>query len=162
MKVRFNPILGLEEWKAFIKEIPQGVRVTFMRAFTTYIIGDKNHGLKHEPAYKYVSRKSAYGQTFVSEKQRRWFWANGGPDMIGNNRTHEISNAWEMKVRDSSWTHVSVENGADGVGWVMGLGQARQPAKVGWRDILKVIQDNMTGAMNAAQDAVNDWLKGKV
>ena len=88
---------NLPQLQEYLKTVPYGAVKVGLRAFTEYIIGDESHGLKHPDPYKYVSRKSAYGVSFFTEKQRRWFWANGGPDMIGNNRTGQSSNAWEMK-----------------------------------------------------------------
>lgn len=160
MNIKFRAV-GIEEIVEFVKSVPRGAKITAMRAFVTYVIGDSNYGLKHEPAYKYVTRKSAYGQTFQSEKQRRWFWANGGPDMIGNNRTGAISNGWAFTETNSDWSRVNVTNNAPGVGWVMGDSQAAQPAKVGWRKYMDVIQSNMAGGLQAAQRAVNDWLASK-
>jgi hypothetical protein len=160
MNINFK-ITGVDEIKAFVKALPRGVKIVAMRAITTHILGDKQHGLRHEPSYKYVSRKSAYGFTFFTEKQRRWFWANGGPDMIGNNRTHNIADGWTMKESNSDWSRVSIANEVDGVGWVMGTQQARQPAKVGWRDYMKIIESNMAGAMRAGRAAVQDYINSR-
>src|SRR5919109_730395 len=157
MIVKFT-IHGLEQVTAYIKSLPRGVKITAMRALATYILGDRNHGLRHEPAYTYVTRKEAYGETFSSLAQQRWFWANGGPDMIGNNRSHDISEGWTMKETDSSWTHVTISNAAEGVAWVMGDRQAAQPAMVGWRKWRDVVASNMAGGMAAARRAVAAWL----
>jgi hypothetical protein len=160
MNIRFK-IKGLKEVSDFINRLPRGVKIVFMRAFTTYILGDDTHGLRHAPPYKYVSRKSAYGFSFFTEKQRRWFWANGGPDMIGDNRKGAIAEGWQMKETDSSWTHVSITNTVEGAGWVMGTAQARQPAKVGWRQFLKVIADNMAGGMRSGLAAVRAFIASR-
>jgi hypothetical protein len=159
MNIRFKA-KGIAEVTAFIKSIPRPLKIVAMRALVTYILGDSGRGLRHEPAYKYVTRKSAYGQTFQSEKQRRWFWANGGPDMIGNNRTGATSEGWQMS-ESSDWSRVDITNSAPGVGWTMGTGQAAQPAKVGWRKYTDVVKSNLAGGMRAANAAVNAWLKSR-
>jgi hypothetical protein len=40
-------------------------------------------------------------------------------------------------------------------------GQARQPAKVGWRKVSQVLADNYLGGLRAAVQAVNKWMKEK-
>jgi hypothetical protein len=159
MNIRFQ-IKGLKEVSDFINRLPRGVRIVFMRAYTTYILGDDTHGLRHAPPYKYVSRKQA-GYAPMSDRMRGWFWANGGPDMIGDNRTGAISEGWQMRETDSSWTHVSITNTAEGAGWVMGTAQARQPAKVGWRKYMNVIKDNMAGGMRSGLAAVRAFIASR-
>jgi hypothetical protein len=160
MKVRVS---GIKEIQDFIKRIvPRGMKKAVMFAISEYIVGDDSHGLRHETPYKYVTRKSAYGFTFFTEKQRRWFWANGGPEMIGNNRTHAMSKAWDF-TDQGGWDRVSIFNQTPGVQYVMGNNQARQPAKVGWRKAVDVIRSNLAGALRAGQKALNELIarKGK-
>jgi hypothetical protein len=158
VQIKFT-VKGLEEIKAYIAALPRGVKVAGMRAFTTYILGDESHGLRHMPAYKYVSRAAA-GYKPMTPRQRAWFWANGGPDMIGNNRTGATSEGWQMS-ETSDWSRVNITNNADGVGWTMGEQQARQPAMVGWRKYLVVIASNLAGGMRAANAAVAALLAKK-
>lgn len=155
---------GLDEFIAYVRKLPRGVKIAAMRAGTEYLIGNEQHGLRHEPPYNYVSRTRAYGQPFSSEKQQRWFfWAlsegliNPGQD----NRTHDIANSWVIKETDSSWTRVRIENDAEGAQWVIGTKQAAQPAMVGWRVWTQTVADNMAGMIRAAQAAVSAWLKTK-
>lgn len=157
MEVRYR-VRGIKELEAFLKTLPRGTVRAALTAFTQYVIGDSRHGLKHPDPYKYVSRKRAYGQTFKNDKQRRWFYANGGPDMIGNHRTGRSTDAWQyVEVSPYKYTITNPEPGAyftrddDG--------QARQPGMVGWRKVTRVIQDNMAGALRSATAAVNAWLK---
>jgi hypothetical protein len=163
MNVKFR-VSGIEKVSAYIKSLPRGVKIVAMRALAEYLLGNQNRGLRHEPPYKIVSRQSAYGQTFFTEKQRRWFFANlaeGNIHPWQDNRTHDIANGWTVKETDSSWTHVTISNDAPGAEWVVGLKQARQPAKVGWRTWSKTVADNLAGALRSAGAAVNDYLKSK-
>lgn len=158
MKVRMT---GVEEIKAFIKRIvPRGMKKVVMFEIATHLIGNDSHGLRHEPSYKYVTRKSAYGFTFFTDRQRRWFWANGGPDMIGNNRTGAIKNGWDF-TDQGNWDRVSIFNQAPGVEHVMGDMQARQPAKVGWRKARDVIESNIKSAIHAGQIALDKFIARK-
>jgi hypothetical protein len=150
-------IKGIDEWKAFLKSIPYGVKGVAMRAFAEYVMGDSRHGLKHPAAYRYVSRKSAYGRTFFSDAQRRWFFANGAK--VGNFRTGRLMKAWS--IGGSAQTRLYLINSAPYAGFVIGSGQARQPAKVGWRPAIEVVMSNFRGGIAAAQRAVNAWLGAK-
>lgn len=146
MNIRFK-VRDMQAVKDYIKTVPYGAVKVALRAFTEYIVGDERHGLKHPDPYKYVSRKSAYGVTFFTDKQRRWFWANGGPDMIGNNRTGASTDAWIMTPSSNGYNY-TVTNPTPGAYFTRSDdGQARQPARVGWRVVSKVIADNFAGAV---------------
>ena len=159
MEVRFK-IRNIEKIQTYLKTVPYGALRVALKAITEYVIGNESHGLKHPDPYRYVTRKSAYGVTFFTEKQRRWFWANGGPDMIGNNRTGRSTDAWQYtEVTPYSYTITNPEPGAY---WTRDdYGQARQPGKVGWRKVTDVIAANMAGAMRAANAAITAYLKTK-
>ena len=157
MQTGFN-IRGIEEIQAFFRKLPRGSLRAGMRAFGEYILGNERHGLRHSEPYKYVSRKSAYGITFFTEKQRRWFWANGGPDMIGNNRTGVSAQAWTLVEKNNGYK-ISLQNQTRAAFYTRDdKGQARQPAKVGWRKTSAVVAANTAGAMRAANAAVKKWI----
>jgi hypothetical protein len=167
MQISFT-VRGLEKLKAFLKDLPRGTRIVAVRAFAEYMLGNKDRGLRHEPDWKFVSRADAYGKVsdapdgYFSWKQFRFVAAETeGFTKIPQDRTHEIANAWTVKEKDSNWTSVKIENDANGAGWVFGDNQARQPALVGWRKWRDIISTNTKGALQAAQRAVNEWLKSK-
>ena len=157
MQTGFN-IRGIKEIQAFFRKLPRGSLRAGMRAFGEYILGNEQRGLRHSEPYKYVSRKSAYGITFFTEKQRRWFWANGGPDMIGNNRTGESAKAWTLVEKNNGYK-ISLQNQTRAAFYTRDdKGQARQPAKVGWRKTSAVVAANAAGAMRSANAAVKKWI----
>lgn len=157
MNVKFN-VRGVKELQTFLKTVPRGTVYSALKAFTEYVIGNEFHGLKHNETYKYVSRKTAYGQTFVSDKQRRWFFANNMQDKIGNNRTGRTSDGWQYVMKSDY--RFTITNPEPGAYWTRDdKGQARQPAMVGWRKITQVIADNFDGAIRSATAAVSRWLK---
>jgi len=130
-------------------------------AAAVYLVGNEARGLKHEPNYKYVSRKSAYGKTFVSDKQRRYVMAmirSGRITPGTENRTHAIQNGWGIQ---SNGLDTRITNRAPGVGWVMGNRehQARQPAAVGWRSFEQVSDDNRAGMSRASSQAVQALMR---
>jgi hypothetical protein len=150
-------IRGIEEWKSFLASIPRGVKGIATRAFAEYVLGDSNHGLRHPAAYKYVSRKSAYGRTFFSLKQQRWFFASGA--RVGNFRTGRLMAGWH--IQGSAETRLYLINSVPYAGYVIGNSQAAQPRKVGWRTAYEVVKSNFAGGIRAAQRAVDAWLGRK-
>lgn len=180
MNIRFTA-RNIDKVKKKIASIPRPFKIAFMRAFTEYIIGDESRGLKHEPPEKFVKRRTAYPEAptqpskfsknsdVVSMSPKGYFsWAQFHKvGMLTNwftkkyERTHELASGWTMNQADSNWTRVNVENKADGVGWVMGDNQARQPAKVGWRWYWDVVSSNLKGGISRGMSAVNAMMKQK-
>jgi len=156
---------GIEPIRKFIQELPRGIKSRAMKGIAEYILGNESRGLKHYPAYRYVSRKSAYGVTFFSEAQRGFVMAaiRRGDIVPGvENRSGAIQDGWAYKESDADWRTVKFTNSAPGVQYVMGdTTQAAQPAKVGWRRVLEVITANFYGAIRHAQSIVNAWIKSK-
>ncbi len=150
VKVSFT---GLKEVQAWLATLPHGVRVAFMRAYTEYMIGNEQHGLKHEPGYRYVTPFQSFSDDPAkAARQRGWIFTH--LDQIGHdNRTHEISNGWQS-AETSDWTRVKIANDAPGVGWVMGSKQTRQSRAAGWRRYMDVVASNMSGAFSAGLRAV--------
>ena len=160
-KFSFGPVRGVEAVNRFLKSLPRGTISVALVAFTEYVIGNDSRGLKHYPSYKHVNRSKAYGQTFQSDKQRRWFWYNGGPSMIGDHRTGMTAKNWGYNVTKGGYG-ITITNPTEGAYYTMhDSGQARQPALVGWRRVRDVIHSNMRGAIQAAQRAVNAYLASK-
>lgn len=160
MNVRFK-IRGVEAVQSFLATVPRGVLKVALEAFTAYIVGDSNHGLKHNEPYKYVSRQSAYGVSFFTDKQRRWFfWAlNTGQINPGSGeRTGKTSDAWSYKASGNGYQYTIVNPTAGGYYTRDDYGQARQPAKVGWRKVSDVLAANYLGAIRAAIFAVQKHL----
>lgn len=158
MQVKFR-VQGIEPIKALLYKLPRGAVKATLAAISDYFIGSDRRGLRHAPPYKYVTRKKAYGHTFSSEKQRRWFFANGGPDMIGNNRTGATQQGWYSKVTNGGYG-MTIGNKAPGAYYTMSdQGQAAQPRMVGWQKVSAIIDANIRGAMRAGIAALNAFLK---
>lgn len=156
-----QPIRNLAQVQYFLKRLPRGTIRVALKAFAEYLIGDSGHGLRHEPGYRYVSRAKAYGDTFVSDKQRKWFWANGGPDMIGNNRTGQTSAGYGYQETRGGYG-INITNSTPGAYYTQSdAGQAAQPALVGWRKVTANIKGNIHGALRSATAAVNQYLRSK-
>jgi hypothetical protein len=155
MFIKIGPVANIKEVMVEIKNMTKKSTVVGLKAFAQYIYGDSSRGLRKYPSYRYISRKNAYGQTFVSDKQRRWFWANGGPDMIGDHRTGATRQAWTMNVQDGGY-RIVLENRSKGAYYTMhDSGQAAQPGLVGWNKAMDVVKSQIGRAIHKAIQAIN-------
>ena len=161
MKTNFV-IRNDKEVSAFLKTLPRGTIRIALKAMADYFLGDERHGLRHNESYKYVSRKRAYGVTFFSDKQRRYVMAKikSGEIKPGqSNRSGATSAAWTAKETKGGYGY-TLQNPSRGAYFTRSdKGQARQPAMVGWRKVLKVVQDNMKGAIRSAMAKVKEWIR---
>ena len=161
MNIRYGKVRNLEVVQKLMAELPWGVKITAMKAFNEYLIGDERHGLRYEPRQVTHDENNPY--LWQSEKQRRAFFATDGFGQgIPTQRTHETVNGWTMQVKDSNWTQVKLVNESKGAYWVQGDGQQRGHAADGWRKIGDIIATNTKGALQAAFKAVTDYLNAKV
>lgn len=171
---------GVEELQKFLDDLPRGSKIAAMRAATEYLIGNDQRGLKHEVKDKFVNRADAYPEApkvptrfsrdsdiFSMAPKGYFSWAQfHHVGMMTNwftekyTRTHEIRDSWKSSESDSNWTSVKITNDADGAKWVFGdKTQARQPARVGWRTVSAIIGTNIKGMLQAADRAVQTWIK---
>ena len=161
MNIRFIP-RNLAQVQAYLRSLPRGISDSALKAFTTYIIGTQAHGLKHYSPYKYVMRKRAYGQTFKSDKQRRFVMAaikEGRIDPGAPHRTGKGQRGWQMNKTSRGYT---ISNAEPSMYYSMSdKGQARLNAMGGWRQVMQVVKDNMAGAMRSANAAVRSFLSRK-
>jgi len=164
MKISFR-VRGVDKVKEYLASVPRGATRTALQAIAEWLIGDSQSGLAHPEPYKYVSRKSAYGFAFFTDKQRRYFFyaLNAGIIKIGNNRTSESEGAWTYKPTETTKGYnFRLINETPGAFWTRDdKSQARQLGKVGWWTVSKVAAKNMPKALKAATLAVNNYLKSK-
>lgn len=160
--IKFS-VRGVEKLQAFFKKLPADARKIAAPAVATYLIGNDARGLKHYVGYKYVSRKSAYGQTFSSDKQRRYVMAKirEGEITPGSpRRTNALKRGWAYKLQGGGYG-ASIYNPVPYAGYVMGDGsQANQPRLVGWRTMMAVVNTNIKGAIKAAEREIQEWING--
>jgi hypothetical protein len=161
MQISVN-IRNLEKVVAFLKELPRGVVKVALPAIAEYIIGDGRRGLKHYPVYKYVSRKHAYGKTFVSDKQRRFVMAairEGRIDPGYPHRTGNTQRAYTMVTSNNGYT-VKIQNKTKGAHYTRdNQGQARLNLLAGWKKTSEVVANNLVGALRHARTKVREYLK---
>jgi len=157
-------VRGVEEVQEFLKTVPHGSKRAIIQAFTDWFIGNPQRGLRHYSPYKYVTRKRAYGKTFVSDAQRRFVMAmiRAGKIEPGTpRRTGKTQRGWTSNTTNNGYG-VAIKNDEVGAFYSMDdEGQARLNALGGWRKVSKVVSDNMAGALRHANAAVREFLKNK-
>ena len=157
MKVRTR---GIEQVVEYVKSLPRGMKIEAMRAAAEYFIGDDNHGLKHYPARVNHGEDNPYKWT--SEKQRKKVMAMLREDNnLPYQRTNELSDGWTYTETNSDWTRVNIENTTEYGQYVMGDSLQIGHKADGWRYYLDVIKTNISGAIRAAQQAVDRLIKSK-
>lgn len=149
-------VRGVAAVKAFISSLPRGVRGVATEAAAVYFIGDGRRGLKHYPPYKYVTRKSAFGQSFQSEKQRRYVMAAISRGEIDPGVPHRTGNYQRSWVTEDTGARTRIVGELPHEGW-----PNRLAAKIRWQSVADILAANARGAMRAAQAAVNAWIKSK-
>ena len=165
MQINFK-IRNLEKVKAYMETVPRGVVRVALQAISEWLVGDSQSGLRHPEPYKYVTRKSAYGFTFFTDRQRRWFfWALGAVkiDPGQNNRTGKSTEAWTYTPQEKGKNYsFRLVNNTEGGYWTRDdKRQARQLGKVGWWTVSKVVAKNLPAAIKAARVAVKNHLTKK-
>jgi len=108
---------------------------------------------QYDVQYHYVSRKQAYGKTFVSEAQRKFVMAKirEGEIKIPYSRTGGLRKGWRVvgEGRNSF-----IANDTPGAGYVMGDIQSRHEALVGWKKGLDVLNRNIAKLIKGATKGV--------
>jgi hypothetical protein len=140
---------GLKELEAKLKRLPDAVADDGVTAANAYLL----NVVKTYPPQNYVTRKAAYGVTFFTARQRRWFFAalRNGEISVPYKRTQGIRNNWRV---EGTGRLSFLANDAPGVGWVMGENQSRHEAKVGWKKVTDIIKERTAAIVKAFDGAV--------
>lgn len=157
-------VRGVEEVQAFLKTVPRGALRVALSAMAEWFIGTPQRGLKHYQPYKYVTRAQAYGQTFKSDRQRRYIMAmisEGKIDPGVPHRTGNTQRGWYANETNNGYG-MNIENEQKGAYYTRDdSGQARLNALAGWRKISDIISTNIAGAIRHANAAIGNWLRKK-
>jgi len=92
--------------------------------------------LRRYPAQKHVTRAQAFGQTFQSDKQRRWFFAalGSGELTLPYQRTNALAQGWDVRPLGSDG--VQLINETPYAGYVMERSKQSRMAKlIGWQTV---------------------------
>jgi hypothetical protein len=143
-----------------ISDLPRSVRGPATEAAAIYLVGNSSRGLSHYPGYAYISRASAYGSSFFSDKQRRYVMAKirSGEIQPGYpHRTGRLQRGWSIIQSGAATRVINAEPYAV---YVVGdPGQSRHEEKAGWRRIGLIVASNEKGMIQAADRAAQDIIK---
>lgn len=155
-------VRNAERVKEFISSLPRNLRGLATKAMAEWFVGTGQRGLKRYPAYRYITRRLAYGKTFVSERQRHYVMARireGTIDPGAPHRTGNYQRGWQIIDKG---VRTQIVNNVPYAGFVGGdETQARLNKKVGWRTVSEIVATNIAGAIRHANAAIGAWLKGK-
>ena len=149
-------VSGEEIIAAKLKKLPATAQDTVTDEVSKYLISSI---LKQYPPRNYVTRASAYGQTFFTEKQRRWFFAalNSGELKLPYHRTQGLAKSWKQA---GSGARSFVYSDYKGAGYVVGDDtQSRHESKVGWWTVSSLIQKHMKSIMDKTDGAIKRAIK---
>ena len=144
-------VSGLKELRELALKLPDAVQDAINVAVGDYLV----NVLRAYPPQQYVSRKAAYGQTFFSDRQRRWFFAAlaHGDLEIPYPRTQTLSQGWR-RLDDI------VVNEVEYAKFVMGEGeQSRHEEKVGWLTTDRIVEQRATRIAEIANGAAKRALR---
>lgn len=143
-------ISGLKPLQDKLAKLPKAVHETATRAAADETV----KFMRSYPAEKYVSRKSAYGTTFFTPKQRRYFfWAlKEGIIQSPYSRTNRLRDNWTIIGQGLNEMVVNQTPYAD---LVMGEGQNRMHQKIGWKTVTKRLEENAAKIGKAIQQAAD-------
>ncbi|MCP4263654.1 MAG: hypothetical protein GY774_40025 [Planctomycetes bacterium] len=156
------PIRNLEKVQAYLKTVPHGTKKIAIEAYTRYLIGLEGapgpgrHGLSRKDPYKQTTRAKVYGQTFESDKQRKYVMAaiKSGEIKKGQRKGHATkAEGYTYKLTNSGYG-ATIENKEESAYWSRVWGGWKN-----WRSVQQVIIDNTKGAMRHATSRINAFLK---
>lgn len=145
-------IQGLEQIERALKSLPPEVVNEASDELSKYLLNI----LRMYPPKNPVTRKAAYGQTFKSDKQRHWFFANlnEGNISVPYNRTQGLSKSWLVT---GSGMKTIITSDTEAARWTMSDDQSKHEALVGWKKISTIlveraqkIEDTLAGAAKKA------------
>lgn len=106
-----------------------------------------------------VTRQQAYGRTFESDKQRRWFFANldSGELILPYRRTQEMRESWRKEGEGRSSFLV---NDTQAAFFTMDpKGQSRMAKMQGWKTTKERIEEHSKGMVKRAEAAIKKAIK---
>lgn len=133
-------IEGNEEVQKMLDKFPDEARAAAGEEVANYLL----NVFQTYPPPKYVTRAKAYGVTFFTERQRRWFFAalNSGEIQVPYKRTQGFRRSWQIVgegedigvLSDAPYGHFLVGERKE---------QSRHAREIGWKSVSETIKDKM-------------------
>lgn len=148
-------IEGMKETQHILKNYPDEASDAATEAAAKYLIDV----FKVQPPRKKVSRKRAYGASFFSDKQRRWFFAalKSGEIKVPYNRTQGMRKAWNIIGRGKN---LIIVNQTQAAVYTMGdQTQSRHEKLVGWQTTGQKVSKSIVKMQKVLRAAADKTLK---
>jgi hypothetical protein len=147
-------VRGLDILAKLLRDLPDEVQDTVIDDVSEYLL----NVLKINAQQNYVTRKAAYGVSFFTPKQRRWFFAAlaDGKINVPYHRTQALAAGWKQVGRGRNSILANEAKGAD---WVVGENQSRHERMVGWKTVTQTIIDRQEQIQRKADAAAQKAIK---
>ena len=150
-------IEGLDLVMKALERVPLEVKNAAIDDVADYLL----NVLRTYPAQKRVTRRQAYGQTFQSDKQRRFFFAalKSGEITVPHKRTQALRRNWKIIGKSEGAIIVNDTAYAKYVhGSEVGQ-QANMMRIIGWKTLPQIIRERAGRIQEKLQAAVKKGLK---
>ena len=134
--------IGLEDVIWRIKSLPPELQhqiITEVGEYAVKVLSEK------QPPPRYVSRRRAYGKSFFTKKQQRYFfWAlkNGIID-VPYKRTGRLAEGWSVQHgQGKGWA--TIVNSTPYAPFVQGFDQSRHEKLVGWKRLVDIVAGELS------------------
>ena len=145
-------IQGLEQVISRIKSLPDEGKKQVLTDVAEYSL----EVIKEYPPQKFVTRLAAYGKTFFSDKQRRWFFANlrEGKISVPYHRTNGLANSWQATIGTDQ---VKFNTNYAAAPYVVGFAaQSRHEAAVGWKKVDEIVDGKLSFKSSKFRNVVTE------
>ena len=149
-------VTGIEGVQKMLEKLPPEIQADVTNDVSDFVI----ELLKIYPDQRRVTRAAAYGQTFFSDQQRKFFFAalRDGRITVPYNRTYGQKDAWHKE--EGSIGKITIVNQSKGVMFTRdNQRQSRHEAMVGWAKVKDVLDGSMQRIFGAAGAAVKKAIK---
>ena len=148
-------ISGIPELEKKLKLLPDAVQDAIVDEVSEYLLDV----LKIYPPPKYVTRKAAYGKSFFTRRQQRWFfWAlNNGYIRVPYHRTQGLRKAW--RIIDSGRNSIIVNETQAALYTMDDEKQSRHEMLVGWKIISEILRERRNQIIRRAEAGARKAIK---
>jgi hypothetical protein len=152
-------ISGMDRIVDRLKKLPDAVGDAGVEQASKYVLNVLVN--KEIPPYRHVTRAQAYGSTFSSDKQRRFFFAalRDGRIVVPYQRRGKsggVQSAWEIH---GSGKQVTITNGDPGAKWIYSEMQANLNRMIGWLRVSQILDKYSKQIYQSFERGVKSALK---
>lgn len=148
-------IEGLDILQKQLKELPDAVKDAVGDDVAKYML----NVVQAYPPQRRVTRKQAYGVTFFSDRQRKWFFAalNQGLITVPYRRTQGFRRAW--RIMGEGIKSIIVNESKYGPFLMDDSRQSRMSAMIGWKKLNDLVKERAPKIQRIADAAIKNAFK---